>query len=458
MSTFSELDGPHPQKHEAGSNRPFFSIIDSARDRNFPDRLKLHTKIVEKKRRTEASVSDGTPRFLSEPHIWRGQREEIQRTVGGWISDILVRVYGENCQLPDADPDVSIGRIRRGEILPYFGVVVPNSTDASSLKDSEVVAVEGVKPVVVSTILPKPDGFAELGRSAKDSSVRGFEGGAVLMQRIEDWLSNSHGLMAQIHTMRSNVRAAGSHNDLPSSTPIQKLVLDELGLRIRATAPLSYNKGLEPYLSVARSRDREHVQALNRDARIFTFPGEHIPLLHALWEHQLEQPVAIEVAETFAFGYRRAIVSDEGDKRKGTMEVITEESHVLFDSRVLRISDAIAELAESSPATFVKIPAHEPQSVVTQKKLAEAGFVVCGVEPGRDERYVDQDGTLQHYESPPSVYMTGLGRRLHSGSARLLEPNYPGPESTHGVDLHGPELRGELYRVHHRLVRTLGSK
>lgn len=458
--TLTDSQFGHLPSAERPKDGPVIDVRDALMN-NRTEILSLGNVIRTKRDHTANKMPEGVNAvFLSRPLVWNQQSEHVQATVAGWMGNVIGNVYGDNYPLPNIHASFNQAGIENGTLLPYFGVIAPSDVSSDSIfADPEQVLRQDVQPVVVSALMMHTNGKGELGRSARLRGAEDFDGGAITTERVYDWLRNRHRLLERVHTLVSETRAGEEHGNNPSSGPVQNLILGKMGMKIVGTAPLYDVDGMEPMLMVQRPRNEKLVQNQNIDTVIYTPKGSHTELLQALWEHQLGQPVKLITTEAQTEEpHKFALVEDNGPHIYGSVTVLTDgqaQKALLDGKSVVPLNEATQHLDKTSASVFVKIPAERPESAATQQQLLDEGFVVCGVEPSRNEEFLQTDSSgepsVVNYEVPATILMSRLGERARIGEVNVSKPYFPTPEESKGVDLHGESLRKLLYDVHEQL-------
>jgi hypothetical protein len=442
-----------------------------------PYRVELDDAIRGKRINTHEWVrstfgDDTTPIYLTRPTIWSDESEDVQGVIAEWMAEVIRGVYGSGYPLPNINADFNLRGIQARALLPYVALVGPQNLNhgvinerPDLLKNPDIV--RQLEVVATAAIVMGSSGFAELGRTGRrpeiayNSATRGhetagFDAGTIIMERMLDWATNRHRLLEMIHTMTSDMRAADRHQSgkgmIPSSGPIQNLLLGHLGQHIVYAAPLyDVGHGQEPFLHVEKTRDHVRSKEINRGSVVYTYQGPHQDLLQAIWQHQLGQPVDLRTFQGGDTSQIQDLVVEanyNGPNVYGDVKV-HERPHEGPNAALL--DNAIQELDQISPVTVVKVPANRPEAAVVQAGLAERGFVPCGVSVAHDDEYlqVNPDGSLDkaRYKAPPHIYMARLGQNVGT----VHPAYYPTPEDAGGRDLHGSELRQMLYALDHQI-------
>ena len=403
------------------------------------------------------------PIFLTRPFFWKNSPPEVQEKIAQYMAEIILAVYGAGYPLPNKTPDFNLQGLKNGSLLPYIGLMGPNSIHNGEIfEHPELLLDGGFTPVATSAIVLSKEGFAELGRTAsrgiKEPDYGGFEGGALVLERVYDWLRNRHRLLEVAHALKSDIRAARQHDESPSSGSIQSLILGDLGMKIKIAAPLYNVNGLEPFLSVTRPRNQEDWRAHNANKTIFTTEGNHLGFLKELWKHQigLDANIVTVPKESLAESYHSAVPTYNGDAIYSSVDVVDGKT-------TSSIAKVTSELEPVAPVVLVKIEAESPRSAATQAALVRQGYTICGIEPGYDQDYLDPNGgkengeyELKHYRSPAYVYLVKLGQPVVSGQTPIAEAYYPTPEEANGKELHGERLRQFLYQVDSNIRNSVG--
>jgi len=433
----------------------------------------LENRIREKRVKTRNWVKENFPGYtavwLTRPYFWQ-ENPHLQEFAAKWMADVILAVYGTAYPLPNKDPEFNLDGLRNGSLLPYFGLIVPKefagdcSVDFHKLLANGKINPETFIPVTTSAILLDTNGFAEIGRNAnrgyKDEKFSGFEGGPTTLERVYDWLRNRHRLLERIYALVSDVRAAQAHGDSPSAAGVQTLILRDLGMKIVYTAPLYNVNGFEPFISVRRPRSFDDWRVVNSEKTIYTCSGPHLPLLQALWRHQLGTYPNLLVDETNLPPHSLAMPRPHGKNVYSVLDVYDEEKVRMlgFDEsrQVTRLEEAIDYLVATSPVVVAKVEAETQESVATQRLLMENGFVICGIEPGYDFEYLEKingNWVVRRYRSPVHIYLCRLGTIT---PADVVQPFFLDPAKTEGRNFgYDENLRELLIKTH---LRILGAE
>ncbi len=467
----------HLPKEEWPSGGPIIDVTAVLR-LNASDVSKLESRIRGKRIATtnwvEKKFPGRTAYFLTRPFWWQNAEEKTQRLAAEWMSEIILAVYGDGYPLPNKHPDFNLDGIRNGTLLPYFGVIGPKRiTELEELKGEELYKFiqtnqEEVIPVTTSALILTDNGFAELGRNANrgsnDKMFSGFEGGPTTLERLFDWLRNRHRLLERVHTLVSDMRAAQPHDNSPSSAAVQTLLLRDLGMRIRLVAPLYNVNGFEPFLSVIRPRNPNHWKETNRMKIIYTCSGPHISFLKKLWQHQVGEELNLQIIDDVQYlsPHPLGFVKYHGSDIYSFIDVYDKEKRKKLSQEEIRslstLDKSIADLDEKAPVIIVRVEAETPQSAITQRKLTEDGFVICGIEGGYDENYLNgnnEELIIRRYKAPAYIYLAKLGKSVKEGQIVLSPALFIDPSISGEKNGYDDELFGMLYEVDARIRQAI---
>lgn len=412
----------------------------------------LNDIIFKKRTHTQNSTLPGRSAvFLTRPLAPRNFQDAPKRKIAEMIAELIKNVYGDGYPLSNKHSDSNLADIVTGRLLPYLGIEGPADPIGSNGKiyDSpHLLLREDVVAMAASGIILGDEGYAELGRFARRQENDHFDGGAIILEMIYDWMRNRHGHMEAIHTLYADMRGAKAHNHSPHSGNVQSLLLGHGGMGIFTAAPMYDVNGIEPMIRVVLYRDPEKVREYNKPRTIIVPPGTNVEFLNALWQNQLGVKPNILIAEEnqLGEGHQKAQIDYHG-KHIYTGIKITNETQINGNPN---IEEALPLLPNDAPILFAELEAESLESAATQKKLMRQGFVHCGITPAQKSKHLVDAGNREAgvalYETPAKIYMVKLGEPIRKGEIKLAEAYYPIPDEAKGKELHGrKQMDGASY-------------
>ncbi|MBI4973786.1 hypothetical protein HZC27_04210 [Candidatus Roizmanbacteria bacterium] len=388
------------------------------------ERARLRTVLLSKQELTNQWVQKYFPgykaEFFNNPIQLKGLDDGVLHILGKKIAEDIVNAFGDWYPYRNREPEFNFEQLKKGKYLPYFGFILPGELSLDEVLRNPVLFKEHEEQIILAataSFLEDEKGFAELARDARRQTIydipNEFNGGIPSLNRIADWLDNKDGLADRYHTLFSQIRACEAHGRTPTSASVQNLQIKDGSLKIAYHASM-FNVGgvIETDFGVRRTRDAQAQVELNRNRKFYTYAGNHVENIAALWQHQLgEPPTGMEVAEVVSLTPQYVTVVDHGENIYGSIEIHGEDYARNNGHDLISFDQALATLDDVSPCILVKVPAESNDSVTTQKYLQELGFTVCGVEPALATTYV-VDGLLKEYCAPITLYFAKLGRKV----------------------------------------------
>lgn len=396
------------------------------------ERARIQSRIESKQELTNQWVRKCFPgykaEFFNNPLQLRGLDDGVLHILGRMIAEDIVNAFGDWYPYRNKEPEFNVEQLKGGKYLPNFGFILPEGLSLEELLHNPVLFQQNEDRVILAataSFLEDGKGFAELARDARRQTIgempNGFNGGIPSLTRIADWLDNKDGLAERYHTLFSQIRACEAHGRTPTSASVQNLQIKDGGLKICYHAPM-FNVGgvIETDFGVRRARDAQTQAELNRNRTFYTFPGDHVEDMAALWKHQLgELATGIVVADASGLAPQYATMSDHGENIYGAIEIHNEDYARNNGHDLVSFDRALATLDGVSPCTLVKVPAESIDSLVTQKYLNDRGFTVCGIDPAINTTYVE-DGILKEYSAPITLYFAKLGERVRTRKIEVV--------------------------------------
>lgn len=389
--------------------------------------------------------------FLTRPLAPRNFGGAPRRKVAEMIAELIRNVYGDGYPLSSKHPDSNLADIVAGKFLPYLGIEGPTDPVGSNgnvYDNPDLLLRDDVIAMAASGIILGDEGFAELGRFTRRQENDHFDGGAIILEMIYDWMRNRHEHMEAIHTLYADMRGAKAHNHSPHSGNVQSLLLGHGGMGIFTVAPMYDVNGIEPMIRVVLYRDPEKVREYNKPRTVIVPPGVDVEFLQALWQNQLGVKANLVVAEENQLNkcYQKAQIDYHGKHIYAGIKITNETQ---TDNNP-NIDEALFLIPKDAPILFAELEAESLESAATQKKLMKQGFIHCGIMPAQKSEYLVDPGNREagvaSYETPTKIYMVKLGEPIRKGEVKLAEAYYPTPDEAKGKELHGrKQVDGTCY-------------
>lgn len=397
------------------------------------ERARIQSRIGSKQELTNQWIRKHFPgykaEFFNDPLQLRSLDDGVLHILGKKIAEDIVNAFGDWYPYRNKEPVFNVEQLKGGKYLPNFGFILPEGLSLEELLHNPVLFQQNEDRVILAataSFLEDGKGFAELARDARRQTIgempNGFNGGIPSLTRIADWLNNKDGLAERYHTLFSQIRACEAHGRTPTSASVQNLQIKNGGLKISYHAPM-FNVGgmIETDFGVRRTRDAKAQVELNRNRKFYTFAGDHVEDIAALWQHQLgEPPIGIEVTDRKSQAPQYVTGTDHGENIYGAIEIHDENYARNNGHDVISFDQALAILDGVSPCTLVKIPAESIDLVAAQKYLNDHGFTVCGIEPAINATYVE-DGIPKEYSAPITLYFAKLGKRVRTRKIEVVQ-------------------------------------
>lgn len=396
------------------------------------ERARLQASIQSKQELTNRWVRRYFPGnkavFFNDPFQLKHLDDGVLRILGKKIAEDIVNAFGDWYPYRNKEAEFNFKQLKEGKYLPNFGFIFPEGLSLEEVLHNPALFKEYEERIILAataSFLEDENGFAELARDARRQTIgeipNEFSGGIPSLTRIADWLDNKDGLADRYHTLFSQIRACEAHGRTPTSASVQNLQIKDGGLKISYHAPM-FNVGgmIETDFGVRRTRDAQAQVELNRNRKFYTFAGDHVEDIAALWQHQLgEPPTAIEVIDRTSRAPQFVTGADHGENIYGAIEIHDEDYARDNGHDLISFDQALATLDGVSPCTLVKVPAESTDSVAAQIYLNDHEFAVCGIEPALRTTYVE-DGTPKEYNAPIMLYFAKLGRRVRERQIEVV--------------------------------------
>lgn len=366
--------------------------------------------------------------FFNEPLQLKNLDDGVLLILGKKIAEDIVNAFGDWYPYRNKEPEFNFEQLKGRKYLPNFGFILPEGLSLEEVLHNPILFKEHEGRIILAataSFLEDENGFAELARDARRQTINEmpnkFNGGIPSLTRIADWLDNKDGLADRYHTLFSQIRACEAHGRTPTSASVQNLQIKDGGLRISYHAPMFVvGDKVETDFGVRRTRDAQAQIELNRNRTLYTFAGDHVENIAALWQHQLgEPPVGISVTDLKGVEPQYVTIAEHGENIYGSIDVHDVEYAENNGHDLMRFGQALALLDEASPCILVKVSAESIDSVSAQKYLNEHGFTVCGIEPAIRTTYVE-DGIPKEYSVPIMLYFAKLGRRVRERKIEVV--------------------------------------